>query len=290
MGLVSGLLVAKPEQEHNLLRLLANKLGDSERSVASKASYHLLNVLQAHPQMKGVIVKEVSALILKAPTSTTTAASDPTTGHQRPQSVASWNAHARYFAVITFNQIVLSKADKEVASKLVDLYFELFKWILGEGKETDGTTMADDGQDNGASNQTMAKGREGRRTRAMDNLNYTKATGKGKAKEQPKHEFAEAQSSESKVISAILTGVNRAVPFAGVANETWVLQRGATRRCTNCPNRLDKHVDTLFRISHSATFNVSIQALVLMQQISTNRPVGPLVRCKIRLRSLIICR
>jgi len=225
MGLVSGLLVSKPEQEHNLLRLLVNKLGDSERSVASKASYHLLNILQVHPQMKGIVVKEVSALILKAPTSTTTAASDSTTGHKRPQSVATWNAHARYFAVITFNQIVLSKADKEVASKLIDLYFELFKWILGEGKETDSTAMAEDGQDNGASDKTMAKGREGRRARAMENLNHTKATGKGKEKQQPNHEFAEAQSSESKVISAILTGVNRAVPFAGVANETWVMQR-----------------------------------------------------------------
>lgn len=220
MALVSGLLISKPEQEQNILRLLVNKLGDSERSVASKASYQLLNILQAHPQMKGIIIREVSALILKAPTSTTTAASDSTTGQKSPQTVATWNAHARYFAVITFNQIVLSRADKEVASKLVDVYFELFKGILGEGKKTDDIVMGDDGHDNGASNKTMEKGREGRRARAMENLNHTKATGKGKEKEQPKHEFAEAQSSESKVISAILTGVNRAVPFAGVANET----------------------------------------------------------------------
>ena len=218
MALVSGLLISKPEQEQNILRLLVNKLGDSERSVASKASYHLLNILQAHPQMKGIIIREVSALILKAPTSTT--ASDSTTGQKLPQSVATWNAHARYFAVITFNQIVLSRADKEVASKLVDVYFELFKGILGEGKKTDDIVMGDDGHDNGASNRTMEKGREGRRARAMENLNHTKATGKGKEKEHPKHEFAEAQSSESKIISAILTGVNRAVPFAGVANET----------------------------------------------------------------------
>jgi len=235
MALVSGLLTSKPEQEHNLLRLLVNKLGDSERAVASKASYHLLNTLQAHPQMKGIIVKEVSALILKAPTSTTTAASNSTTSHKPPQSAATWNVHARYFAVVTFNQIVLSKADKDVASKLVDVYLELFKGILGEGKETDGTAVAENGQDNDSSKKTMAKGREGRRARATENLNYTKATGKGKEKEQPKHEFAEAQSSESKVISAILTGVNRALPFAGVANETWVMQGDTTRKCTYCP-------------------------------------------------------
>ena len=220
MALVSGLLTSKPEQEQNLLRLLVNKLGDSERSVASKASYQLLNILQAHPQMKVIIVREVSALILKAPTSTTTAASNSGTGQKPQQSAATWNAHARYFAVITFNQIVLSKADKEVASKLIDVYFELFKGILGEGEKTDGIVMEEDRHDNSTSNKTMAKGREGRRARAMENLYHTKATGKGKEKEQPKHEFAEAQSSESKVISAILTGVNRAVPFAGIANET----------------------------------------------------------------------
>ena len=220
MALVSGLLTSKPEQEQNLLRLLVNKLGDSERSVASKTSYHLLNILQAHPQMKVIVVREVSALILKAPTSTTVAASNSSAGQKPPQPSAAWNAHARYFAVITFNQIVLSKADKEVASKLIDVYFELFKGILGEGEKTDGIVMEEDGNDNSTSNKTMAKGREGRRARAMENLYHTKATGKGKEKEQPKHEFAEAQSSESKVISAILTGVNRAVPFAGIANET----------------------------------------------------------------------
>jgi len=224
MALVSGLLISKPEQEHNLLRLLVNKLGDSERSVASKASYHLLTILQAHPHMKVVIVREVAALILRAPTSTTTAASNPKTSHKSPQPAASWNAHARYFAVVTFNQIVLTKADKEVASKLIDVYFELFKGILGEGKETDGAVVVEDGQDNGVPEKIIAKGREGRRARAMENLHYTKATGKGKVKDQPKHEFAEAQSSESKIISAILTGVNRALPFAGVANETWVMQ------------------------------------------------------------------
>ena len=288
MALVSGLLISKPEQEHNLLRLLVNKLGDSERSVASKASYHLLTILQTHPQMKGIIVREVATLILKAPTSTTTAASNRTI----PQPAAIWNAHARYFAVITFNQIVLSKADTEVASKLIDVYFELFKGILGEGKETDadGAAKVEDGKENGASGKTMAKGREGRRARAMENLNYTKATGKGKEKEQAKHKFVEAQGSESKVISAILTGINRALPFAGIANERWVMQGGTTRKCTYCHYRLNTHIDTLFRVSHSATFNVSIQALVLMQQVSTGRPVSLLTSSKIGLPSLNLCR
>ena len=142
--------------------------------------------------MKGIIVREVAALILKASTSTTTAASNPTTNHNPPQSAANWNAHARSFAAIAFNQTVLSKTDTDV---VIDGYFELFNGIPGEGKETDvdGTAEVEDGKENAASRKTMEKGREGRRARAMENLNYTKATRKGKEKEQHKHKFAKSE-------------------------------------------------------------------------------------------------
>ena len=34
-------------------------------------------------------------------------------------------------------------------------------------------------------------------------------------------------------------------------------------------DRLQKHIDTLFRITHTSTFNISLQALTLILQIST---------------------
>lgn len=34
--------------------------------------------------------------------------------------------------------------------------------------------------------------------------------------------------------------------------------------------RLNKHIDTLFLITHTSTFNISLQALLLIQQISTS--------------------
>jgi hypothetical protein len=37
---------------------------------------------------------------------------------------------------------------------------------------------------------------------------------------------------------------------------------------------LDKHMDTLFRITHEATFNVTIQALVLIEKVAESRPVS----------------
>ncbi len=59
------LLRDKPEQEQNLLRLLVNKLGDPERSVASKTSNHILELLTAHPAMKFIVVREIANLIMK---------------------------------------------------------------------------------------------------------------------------------------------------------------------------------------------------------------------------------
>lgn len=40
----------------------------------------------------------------------------------------------------------------------------------------------------------------------------------------------------------------------------------------------DRHIDTLFRITHSATFNVAIQALVLLWHVASSRPVSKTLR------------
>ena len=54
-----ALLQAKPEGEQALLQALVNKLGDPERRVASRAGYLLHQLLQQHPAMKVVVVREV---------------------------------------------------------------------------------------------------------------------------------------------------------------------------------------------------------------------------------------
>ena len=55
-----------------------------------------------------------------------------------------------------------------------------------------------------------------------------------------------------KMLSAILTGINRAVPYTATNDDFF-----------------DKHMNTLYRITHSANFNTSIQALLLIQQINS---------------------
>ena len=216
--------------------------------------------------MKGVVVREIISLILKPRASTAAASSilpsEPTpptkkntkivfsdapsssTSKPPPKSSkedkkAVGTSHARYYAAITFNQIVLSpsQTDRDVARELINIYFELFKDILGQ-----------DGMDFNDGTEDVPKA-----TQAKD-------SSKGKSKKQKGKEvkgdagFTEIEDSSSKLISAVLTGVNRALPFAKLDAED---------------PRFKKHLNTLFLITHKSTFNITLQALLLIHQIST---------------------
>ncbi|OCB86684.1 CBF-domain-containing protein [Sanghuangporus baumii] len=268
MALIFTLLRDKPEQEQNLLRLLVNKLGDSERSVASRASYHLLQLLQAHPSMKAVVLREITSLVFKPARGSTAAATSGSktasgathlkfaTSPVNSAPKAKGNLqdkddkkdlqqeHSRYYASITLNQIMLSttEADRGIARQLISLYFELFKEMLGNpGRPVDGSEKGD-GTGSVVDHSRYAK--EKRKEQAER---------KGKGKEQDDHEgFAEVEDSNSRLISAILTGVNRALPFAKLSLDNV---------------EFSKHIDTLFLISHKSTFNISLQALRLIMLI-----------------------
>ncbi|KAJ9367276.1 hypothetical protein DTO282F9_3303 [Paecilomyces variotii] len=208
---VYELLKEKPEQESNLLRLLVNKLGDPSKKIASRASYLLLQLEQAHPLMKPTIISSIESELLFRP-------------HQ--------SQHARYYAVITLNQTVLSTKEEKVALQLLDIYFSLFVTLLKPTKEQ-----------KIQSNQKRGK------------------FGKGGKKSQQKNTKVKGQDPEDelreKVISAVLTGVNRAYPFSQSDSD-----------------RITKHIDTLFRITHSSNFNTSIQALMLIQQITYSNQIS----------------
>lgn len=257
LSLTYTLLRDKPEQEHNLLRLLVNKLGDSEKSICSRASYHLLQLLQAHPSMKGVVVREMTSLILRpsiatpatAPTTnthirftdeTTTSTSKPKPkpkSKPKPDGTTkrTSNDHARYYATITLNQIVFVPGDKDVAVQVIDVYFQMFKDLLGESRSSGKKENAEE-QDG----EVVGKKKK-RKTSTKE------VVGDGG--------FAEVEDAFSKSISAILTGVNRALPYA---------------KLEPSDVNLNKHIDTLFLITHTSTFNTSLQALLLIQQISSS--------------------
>ncbi|PGH12192.1 hypothetical protein AJ80_06812 [Polytolypa hystricis UAMH7299] len=204
---VYELLKEKPEQESNLLRLLVNKLGDPNKKIASRASYLLLQLEQTHPLMKPTIISAVESDIIFRP---------------------GQNMHAKYYAIITLNQTVLSSAEEKVAIKLLDIYFSLFVSLLKHSKDAKPQVEP-------------TKQKKKRRNSGHDDT-------KGQAHDDQLRE---------KLVSGLLAGVNRAYPFTNSDIE-----------------RLSKHIDTLFRITHSSNFNTSIQALMLIQQLSTSHQVA----------------
>lgn len=164
---VFELLKEKPEQEENLLRLLVNKLGDKSKKVASRASYLLLQLQESHPSMKTIIINALESEVLLRP------------GQE---------AHAKYYAVITLNQTILTTGDPATAEKLLDVYFNIFTTILA---------------------------RQGRSKHTKDPKHKTNGVDR-KRKRQPAKP-AEPDAAEEqlldKMTAQVLTGINRAFPY-----------------------------------------------------------------------------
>jgi ribosome biogenesis protein MAK21 len=108
---------------------------------------------------------------------------------------------------------MLTPGDREVALQLVDVYFEMFKELLGEGNSSNEVKVLNDVQsDKGDDRRNKERKKEGRK-------GHVRAKGKAKAKEvKGDAGFAEVEDEHSKLISAILTGVNRALPFARISS------------------------------------------------------------------------
>ncbi|CAJ0840172.1 781_t:CDS:10, partial [Entrophospora sp. SA101] len=177
----------KPEQEQNLLRLLVFKLGDSDRKVASKASFMINQLYESHPKKKLDVIKEIEQLILS-----------PGANH-----------HTQYYGIISLNQTILKNHEKDVANKLIEIYFVMFRKL----RKNINYKVVDD--ENGNIDQDLI---------------------------------------DSKMVSAILTGINRAFKFAKVDD-----------------NMYKENIDILFKFTHIGNFNISIQALMLIYQVSLTK-------------------
>ena len=172
---VFELLKEKPEQEANLLRLLVNKLGDTSKKIASRASYLRLQQEQSHPLMKPTVIKAVEEVLF------------------RPGQ----SQHAKYYSIITLNQTVLSGKEEEVGVQLLDIYFSLFVVLLKPSKH----------HKFNKNDKKHGKGNKKQSTKDKDN--------------------SEAQTEEvqDKLVSAVLTGVNRAYPFTSSNTERYAVCR-----------------------------------------------------------------
>ena len=85
-----------------------------------------------------------------------------------------------------------------------------------------------------------------------DPKSTTRGERRNKKSKGPEPESKETELRE-KFIAAILTGVNRAYPYTDTDGRN-----------------LSAHLDTLFKITHSSNFNTSVQAMILIQQMSSS--------------------
>ncbi|AOW04103.1 CBF/Mak21 family-domain-containing protein [Yarrowia lipolytica] len=211
---IVDLLKAKPEQEVNLLRLAVNKLGDKDTVVCSQTSYHLLQLMQAHPAMKGIVINSIWELVF------------------RPGS----DYHSQYYSAITLNQSILTSRDTDLANTLVTNYFLLFEKVLKENEaDFDKDLTKKDAKDTKGKHKSRHNAGKGK---------------KGGVKQQQKTVETQKDEANQKLISAILSGLNRAFPFSNLTEAEF-----------------SKHIDSLFRITHSANFGTAIQALSLLFQV-----------------------
>lgn len=221
------LLRDKSEQEHNLLRLLTNKLGDPDRSVASRASTHLMELLQVHPAMKAIVLREVSEAVLR---------SQQVVVRDNTHSTPKGNQHATYYGVLTLNQTLFVDSDAPLANEIFSVYFQLFDVCLQQ----------EEGQ------QEVAEKSETSET----GTHSTKDKGRWRDKPKTKSALPSSQNKAAhdvygRLLAGILTGIRRVFPFTTLTSSA-----------------LDQHLDTLFRITHTHSFNIAVQALQLIFQVA----------------------
>ena len=131
---------------------------------------------------------------------------------------------ARYYSITFLNQIVLSKSVECIAisNKLIQIYFTVFGSLVKKLKN-DIVPLRSEGLQN-------------------------------PRKEESAGALNDIDSLNSKMMAALLTGVNRAYPFAELDSKVF-----------------ETHMDTLFKISHISSFNTSIQALTLIYQVQSDK-------------------
>ncbi|KAK3593430.1 hypothetical protein CHS0354_020192 [Potamilus streckersoni] len=168
LNIIYQLLVNKPEREKELLTMLINKVGDPDYKLASKTSHLLTKLVEQHPNMKTVVVREVEQLMF------------------RPNIPVK----AQYYSVCFLNQLALSSQEKDLALRLIKMYFAFFKAFVKKGEV------------------------------------------------------------DSKMMSGLLKGVNRAYPHAKVDADY-----------------ISEQMNTLYKIVHIVNFNTSLQALMLLYQV-----------------------
>lgn len=187
--------------------------------MASKTQHHLLQLLQIHPAMKAVVAREVSAIVLKPVASQAGSSSGAHVRFDEPATPAAKEkteamSHGRYYGLITLNQITLTPKDEDVAGKLVELYFEVFRELLGDHSEDEKPTGEGEELDTSKVEKVAGKVERWRGRRKG-------AKPKGGRKTATENEEL-VDNGHARLVAAVLTGINRALPYAKLDEAMWV--------------------------------------------------------------------
>ena len=107
------------DEKMNILRLLIDKTGDPNRTVASYASHCAGSLLIRHSPLKEPMIIEAENLLFRLTSSKNS---------QQSSSKAS-SSNAMHYCVCFLNQIVLSKDEHRIAERLMFVYMSLFRVI-----------------------------------------------------------------------------------------------------------------------------------------------------------------
>ena len=222
------LLTDRPEAEQLLLQMAVNKLGDPSKKMTAAASHQLRHMIHInHPAMTPVVAKEVQQLAFRP--------------HISPKVL--------YNCVIFLNQLKLHKATDHPLDQphgqdplpvaLVKTYFRLFEVVV----------LATSPEAVAQAEKLAIKRKKIKRKNqnkpidarlASTNLASTKAL-----KSAPGTKAT--MQMKARLLSALLTGVNRAHPYLPSSYQS-----------------MEKHMDALYRLVHQAPPSASTQALMLL--------------------------
>ena len=253
------LLAAAPEGEARLLSLLVTKLGDPDRKVASGAAHHLSNLCSKHSAMKTIVVANVRAFVLDSSTSD----------------------RARYYGVTFLTQLPLHRGWRTLVTSLLGTYLAVFQRSLVDverkprhkgGRSAKRGKGGKGGSEDGAATAT-ATADDDEASDAEDGAEDAKPQSKktAKAAREEKVTRVSAEVLGSRLMGAILTGLNRALPYALSLPESEggkKAGKGAKKEVPSAIAPLVEQLGAVFQLTRSGPLGTRVQALTLIHTVA----------------------
>jgi ribosome biogenesis protein MAK21 len=264
------MLAAAPEGESRLLTLLVSKLGDPDRKVASSAAHHLSTLCGTHSAMKTIVVANVRAFVLDGSTSD----------------------RARYYGVTFLTQLPLHRGWRTLVTSLLGTYLAVFQRSLvtverkpraeggrnkkhkkkgglrGSKHDSDGADATPDTTAAAPASDSDSSDEEPEAEAAPEVLGASKKS--ARVAQQELVTRVSAQVLGSRLMGAILTGLNRALPYALSLPEEGAVKskKGGTSDVPSAIAPLVEQLGAVFQLTRSGPLGTRVQALTLIYTVA----------------------